>query len=166
MTKLRVRISIDEFGLPGNRFHCAIANALAMADPDLLRVKVDENTISFNRRSTQARYVYVTPVRAAQFIREFDRKLADPRGNSQPDALNPFYLNLSERNLLEVREFNLKQRTKDVQREMQRALGRASEKVKEASPELNKRTAAIKATPRPTRVSISAKPRKSISQRV
>lgn len=133
--RLKVLITIDDFGVPGNRFHCAIANALALADTDVLRPKVDENTIRYSRRSTGMTYIYVTPQRAADFIREFDRKVKHPKAQVRVEALKPFYLNLTEKNLMEVRPVSPpRQRQSDIKREMKRALDRAPAAVKAARP--------------------------------
>jgi hypothetical protein len=99
---LKVHVDPDEFGLPGNRHHCAIANALMLADEDLIHVRVDEDNIRFSRRSTNSRFEYVTPANAAAFIREFDKLVAavDGGGKVRKMTAQPFTLTLTDRDLI------------------------------------------------------------------
>lgn len=99
---LKVRIDADELGMPGNRHHCAIANAIMLADSDVVLVRVDEDNIRFSRRSTNTRYTYATPARAATFIREFDRLIsaADGGGKVRATPAKPFTLELGDDQLI------------------------------------------------------------------
>jgi len=99
---LKVRVDPDEFGLPGNRHHCAIANALMLADNDLVNVRVDEDNIRFSRRSTGTRFEFVTPGNAAAFIREFDKLVAAPDGAGKVRKMTaqPFTLVLRDTALI------------------------------------------------------------------
>lgn len=156
MEKLRVRVTIDEFAIPGNRGHCAIANALKVADPDILNPRADENVITYRRRSNGTSYIHMTPRRAAEFIREFDRKIKDPSAHVNPKLLAPFFLNLSEQTLMETRAV-APDRNREVQRQKRKALKNAPDPVKAARPSV---TAAV-TTKKVTKSTAGAVPKKT-----
>ena len=151
-THLKIRVNPNEFGLPGNRHHCAIANALMLADSDLTYVRVDQENIRFSRRSTSTRYEFVTPHNAAAFIREFDKV-----GTVK---VKPFTLTLTDRDL--IRE--VPQKKSDRNAGIVRAARKLRpELVKKASPKTSTKAAA-KATVGASKVSLPA-PRKQVIAR-
>jgi len=74
---IRIKIRRDEFSVPQNRGHCPIANALKLADDDILAPRVSRQEIIFSRRSSGMRYTYFTPAKAKKFIQELDAWFGD-----------------------------------------------------------------------------------------
>jgi hypothetical protein len=159
MSRVHVRVDVtaDEMGLPGNRHHCAIANAIMLADPDIVRVRVDDEQIRFSRRSTGTRFEYVTPAKAAAFIHEFDKLVAtrDSGGKVRQMTAEPFTLQLTSRDL--VREHPQRQRSAPaaIRRAAVRAFGPGVEAP--SAPATAKRAAPVRRT---------AAPHKRPSQRI
>jgi len=60
------------FDTPRSPGHCPIAHALKESDPDIVRVRVKLDTISFAYTSNRTRYVFQTPQPAMQFIIDVD----------------------------------------------------------------------------------------------
>lgn len=102
----RCWVEDDGSAIPGNRLHCPIANAIILADPDILRPWVDENVIYFTRRSDNYRYRFVTPEEAVRFIREFDRFVEAPDGGGRVRKMSAyaFELILTSKDLISIEE--------------------------------------------------------------
>jgi hypothetical protein len=120
-TNVSVRVVDDGYGVPGSKSHCAIANALMLADPDILYAKADRQYVRFSRRSTGMRYTFATPARAAAFIDTFDAGA----GHGKRTPADPFTLKLSEDNLVEATP---RKKVKREQSIRYRAPGRKVEK--------------------------------------
>lgn len=156
-THLKLHIDADELGVPGNRHHCAIANAIMLADPDVVMVRVDEDNIRFSRRSTNTRFTFATPARAATFIREFDRLIRAKDGGGRIRAMTAraFTLELTDDNLIAA----VPRRQRSATYAVQRAAVKAYGPTLASSPVVKAKTLAVHRTARAT-------PRRRPSQRV
>lgn len=167
-THVKIRIEPDELDLPGNRHHCAIANAIMLADPDIVYVRVDEDNIRFSRRSTGTRYAFTTPAKAAAFIREFDRLITAGDGGGKIRAMTarPFTLELTDDHLIDA----VPRRERNANYAVQRAAVKSYGPTLAGSPVAKAISAgAVKATPvvepKPVRKMMKATPRRRPSVR-
>jgi hypothetical protein len=61
-----------ETSLRNKSNRCMLADAVKIAVPDATHINVDTQTIRFSDPTTQKRYVYLTPPRAADYVVDFD----------------------------------------------------------------------------------------------
>lgn len=181
---IKTDVCADELGLPGNRHHCAIANALMLLDPDIVNVRVDEYRIRFSRRSTNMRYEFVTPAEAGEFIAEFDKMVAAADGGGKVRAMTarPFRLVLTDKHLVGVRPRELRDAPRAIRRVAAarlgtprpatmaakvgvKAAGTKTPPAASAQPSLKKQAAAASPRSQPTSRRVAA-PRKRPSVRV
>lgn len=74
MKAITVHITSEdiEFGRQRSNSRCAAVLALKAADPEIERVTVTRETITFSHRGDEQRYTVATPRRLARFIDKFD----------------------------------------------------------------------------------------------
>ena len=87
----RISVNAEHIGraIPGNSTVCAIADAIKDQVPSASHIQVDIAQIRFSNPTDRIRYVWATPLKAGQFIVDFDS------GNHE--ALRPFSFVLDEK---------------------------------------------------------------------
>ena len=84
MNPIHVHITADQiqYGVQQNNGRCAAVLALKAADPEIERVRVTRETITFSHRGDDMRYTIRTPRPVARFVDDFDPE--DGKAKARP----------------------------------------------------------------------------------
>jgi hypothetical protein len=85
-------------GVRRNSIYCPIAEAIRRALPDATGIRVDLRTIRWSDPQKQLRYIYLTPIAAAQMIVDFDQGFPH-----SVERLKPFKMRLRDVQIVKTR---------------------------------------------------------------